>query len=105
MAFRFDDLTTFAEFQQVERLEAEIWGPIDLVPVPIMAVTVKRGAVLIGAYDGDRLAGFVYSFPALRREGVTITKALRREAAKCRWPHIGLIPGRPSRLSWRRAGA
>ena len=68
MTLRIDDLTTFAQFQQVERLEAEIWGPIDLVPVPIMAVTVKRGAVLVGAYDGDRLAGFVYSFPALRRE-------------------------------------
>jgi len=66
--FRFDDLTTFAQFRQVERLEAEIWGANDLVPVPIMAVTVKRGAVLMGAYDGDRLAGFVYSFPALRRE-------------------------------------
>jgi predicted GNAT superfamily acetyltransferase len=68
VTFRFDDLTTFDQFKQVERLEAEIWGPIDLVPVPIMAVTVKRGAVLIGAYDGDRLAGFVYSFPALRRD-------------------------------------
>lgn len=68
MTFRFDDLTTLAHFQQVERLEAEIWGPIDLVPAPIMAVTVKRGAVLVGAYDGGRLAGFVYSFPALRRD-------------------------------------
>ncbi len=82
MTFRIDDLTTFAQFQQVERLEAEIWGPIDLVPVPIMAVTVKRGAVLVGAYDGDRLAGFVYSFPALRREEITITKARWREGAK-----------------------
>jgi predicted GNAT superfamily acetyltransferase len=69
--FRFRDLTTFAEFQQVERLEADVWGPIDLVPVPIMAVTVKRGAVLIGAYDGDRLAGFVYSFPALKGPGAS----------------------------------
>ena len=46
MTLRIDDLTTFAQFQQVERLEAEIWGPMNLVPVPIMAVTVKRGAVL-----------------------------------------------------------
>jgi predicted GNAT superfamily acetyltransferase len=81
--FRFRDLTTFAEFQQVERLEAEVWGPIDLVPVPIMAVTVKRGAVLIGAYDGDRLAGFVYSFPALRREDAT-THPHNHEGAKAR---------------------
>lgn len=67
--FRVEDLRSFAQFRQVEHLESEIWGPIDLVPVPIMAVTVRRGAVLIGAYDGDRLAGFVYSFPALRHEG------------------------------------
>ena len=66
--FRFVDLTTFAQFRQVEHLEAEIWGANDLVPAPIMAVTVKRGAVLIGAYDGERLAGFVFSFPALRRD-------------------------------------
>lgn len=64
--FRFHNLTTLEQFRDVERLEAEIWGPIDLVPVPIMAVSVRRGAVLIGAYDGARLAGFVYSFPALR---------------------------------------
>ncbi len=68
MTFRFESLTTFPQFQQVEQLEADIWGPIDLVPVPIMAVTVRRGAVLIGAYDGERLAGFVYSFPALRHD-------------------------------------
>jgi predicted GNAT superfamily acetyltransferase len=66
---RFDDLTTLDQFRQVERLEGEIWGPIDLVPVPILAVTVRRGAVLVGAYDGPRLVGFVYSFPALRRGG------------------------------------
>lgn len=63
---RFDNLTTLDQFRDVERLESEIWGPIDLVPVPILAVSVRRGAVLVGAYDGTRLAGFVYSFPALR---------------------------------------
>ena len=41
--------------------------PSDLVPVPILAVTVRRGAVLLGAYDVDRLVGFVFSLAALRR--------------------------------------
>ena len=76
---RFENLTTLEQFRDVERLEGEIWGPIDLVPVPIMAVTVRRGAVLVGAYDGPRLAGFVYSFPALRPAG-----DLHREGAKAR---------------------
>lgn len=66
MPLRFENLTTLDQFRAVERLEGEIWGPIDLVPVPILAVTVRRGAVLVGAWDGPRLAGFVYSFPAIR---------------------------------------
>jgi predicted GNAT superfamily acetyltransferase len=64
---RLADLTTLDEFRDVEQLEGLIWGRVDLVPVPILAVTVQRGAVLVGARDDDRLVGFVYSFPALRR--------------------------------------
>ena len=60
-------LTTLQQFRQVEQLEAAIWGPVDLVPVPILAVTVRRGAVLLGAYDTDRLVGFVFSLAALRK--------------------------------------
>jgi predicted GNAT superfamily acetyltransferase len=60
-------LTTLQQFRQVEQLEAAIWGPVDLVPLPILAVTVRRGAVLLGAYDADRLVGFVYSLAALRK--------------------------------------
>ena len=63
---RFDAMTTLDQFREVERLEGEIWGPVDLVPVPILAVSIRRGAVLVGAFDGARLVGFVYSFPALR---------------------------------------
>ena len=78
---RFQDLTTFDQFRQVEQLESAIWGPIDLVPVPIMAVTVRRGAVLVGAYDGHRLAGFVYSFPALRHEGRSTVSSIGPQGA------------------------
>ena len=60
-------LTTLQQFRQVEQLEAAIWGAVDLVPVPILAVTVKRGAVLLGAYEGDRLVGFVFSLAAFRK--------------------------------------
>jgi len=60
-------LSTLQQFRQVEQLEAVIWGPVDLVPVPILAVTVRRGAVLLGAYESDRLVGFVFSLAALRK--------------------------------------
>src|SRR5262249_6975426 len=31
-----------------------------------LTVTVKRGGILIGAFDGDTLIGFVYSLPGIR---------------------------------------
>ena len=64
----YRDLQTLDEFAAVVALEREIWGPgyDEVVPVPILAVTVHRGGILIGAFDQDRLIGFVYSLPALK---------------------------------------
>ena len=96
---RHQDLTTLAEFRQVERLEGEIWGPIDLVPVPIMAVMVRRGGILIGAFDRDRLAGFVSILsgaPAGPRAGLALVAhagrpsglpGARVSAAASSWPN------------------
>jgi predicted GNAT superfamily acetyltransferase len=83
MSLIYRDLTTLEEFAQVVELERVIWGPgyDDVVPVPILAVTVMRGAILIGAFDddssttasasrrasaGSRMIGFVYSVPGLK---------------------------------------
>src|SRR5437899_9237729 len=64
----FRDLTTLEEFAQVVELERVIWGPgyDEVVPVPILAVTVKRGGILIGAFERDRMIGFVYSLPGIK---------------------------------------
>jgi predicted GNAT superfamily acetyltransferase len=62
------DLKTIDEFKHVVELEKQIWGVDyeDVVSVPILAVTVKRGGVLIGAFDGDRMVAFVYSLPGIK---------------------------------------
>lgn len=64
----YRDLTTLEEFAAVVDLEREIWGPgyDEVVPVPILAVSVLRGGILIGAFDDDRLVGFVYSLPGIK---------------------------------------
>jgi predicted GNAT superfamily acetyltransferase len=68
----YRDLKTLDEFAQVVDLERVIWGPgyDEVVPVPILAVTVMRGGILIGAFDGDastgRMVGFVYSLPGIK---------------------------------------
>jgi predicted GNAT superfamily acetyltransferase len=66
--FTYRDLTTLEDFAQVVELERHIWGPgyDEVVPVPILAVSVHRGGILIGAFDGDRMIGFVYSLPGIR---------------------------------------
>ena len=71
----YRDLTTLEEYAAVVDLEREIWGPgyDDVVPVPILAITVMRGGILIGAFDddpsrtsGERMIGFVYSLPGIK---------------------------------------
>lgn len=69
----YRDLTALEEYAAVVDLERHIWGPgyDEVVPVPILAVTVKRGGILIGAFADDRLIGFVYSLPGLKHEKPT----------------------------------
>jgi predicted GNAT superfamily acetyltransferase len=84
------ELTTVDEFRRVVDLERDIWGldaSEDVVSVPVFVATVKRGGLLIGAFDGAVLIGFVYSFPGLKH-GVPI-----------QWSHmLGVADG------WRRTG-
>jgi len=47
-------LSTIGEFREVVNLEHAIWGYTDsgdVVTVPVFIFTVKRGAILIGAFD------------------------------------------------------
>jgi len=67
-AITYRDLTTLQEFARVVELEQEIWGPgyDEVVPVPILAVTVMRGGILIGAFEAERMIGFVYSLAGIK---------------------------------------
>ena len=68
MTITYRDLTSLEEFAQVVDLEREIWGPgyVDVVPTPILTITVKRGGILIGAFDSEQPIGFVYSLPGIK---------------------------------------
>lgn len=62
-------LGSIPEFREVSALEAEVWGYTDLadaVGIPMFVATLKRGGLLLGAYDGRVLAGFVYSLAAVK---------------------------------------
>lgn len=66
MAITYRDLYTLDDFARVVALEDRIWGlREESVPLTVFAASVPRGAVLVGAFDGEECVGFTYSFPAL----------------------------------------
>lgn len=74
MSVTYRDLTALDEFASVVELERRIWGTgyEDVVPVPILAITVMRGGTLIGAFaEDDSMIGFVYGLAALKRGRAT----------------------------------
>jgi predicted GNAT superfamily acetyltransferase len=53
----------------VADLERTIWGYTDaedVVPPPVLIVSIKRGGILLGAFDDGALKGFVYSMPGIK---------------------------------------
>ncbi len=94
-------LHTIDEFRQVIALEQRIWGYTDAedaVGIPIFVITVKRGGILIGAFEDDRLVGFVYSLAGIK------------DGRPMQWSHmLGVLPeyrgsglGRTLKLEQRR---
>jgi predicted GNAT superfamily acetyltransferase len=61
-------LTAIAEFEQCLELQREGfgWTDADLMPVRFFVVTHHIGGLVLGAYDGDHLIGFLSSIPGLR---------------------------------------
>lgn len=70
MSIVLRDLHSIDEYRQVVDLEREIWGYTDtndLVTLPVFIITMKRGGILIGAFDAsERMVGFVYSIVGLK---------------------------------------
>jgi predicted GNAT superfamily acetyltransferase len=83
--FSIRPLTTLDDCRQVVELEKRVWGYADaedVVPTPVLIVTIKRGGILLGAFDRDgRMVGFVYSLPALK------------DGRASQWSHmLGVLP-------------
>lgn len=62
------DLQTLDDFSYAVELQRRVWGREyeDIVPAAIFAVVVKRGGILVGAFDRGTLVGFVFSIPGLK---------------------------------------
>jgi predicted GNAT superfamily acetyltransferase len=56
-------LESLTDYELCVEMQKETWGEdfSDVVPASILKVSQKIGGLLAGAYDGDRMVGFVYS--------------------------------------------
>jgi predicted GNAT superfamily acetyltransferase len=78
-------LTSLEDCRKVVELEKAVWGFTDgedVVPVPLLVVTSRRGGILLGGFDdAGEMKGFVYSLAAVK-DGRII-----------QWSHmLGVVP-------------
>ncbi len=68
-AIRIRRLTSHGEFSRLLTIQKLVWKheDIDLTPTHQFCITSRMGAILLGAYVGEKLVGFVYSFPSIFR--------------------------------------
>ncbi len=58
-------LETVEEMHAIENLIAEIWdgGAEDIVPSHILVAIIHNGGVALGAFEDEKMIGFVFGFP------------------------------------------
>lgn len=60
------DMSTLEDYLECVQLQKEVWGfddPYDVVPVPMLMIGKRNDGIVMGAYDGSRMIGFVYALP------------------------------------------
>jgi predicted GNAT superfamily acetyltransferase len=64
-------LTEHSELEEAVRLQREIWGfaEIELLPVRLFVVATKVGGQVFGAFDGNRMIGFLLAIPGMKPGG------------------------------------
>ncbi|GAB4580314.1 MAG: hypothetical protein Fur0022_30540 [Anaerolineales bacterium] len=63
------DLTTYAEFTQVQALHRTIWGLQEGLYPPMLNTAAHNGGVVLGAFDGETMVGFSFAFLGRHPDG------------------------------------
>ncbi|WMT56210.1 GNAT family N-acetyltransferase [Truepera radiovictrix] len=65
------ELTELADLRRCERVQRTVWGgdELEVTAASQLKAAVHAGALVAGAFEGDELLGFVFSFPSYTRCG------------------------------------
>ncbi len=71
MAIEIRPIETEDEYRAVEQLQREIWGvqDVEIVAHEMLMTAHKNGGVVLGAFDREKLVGFVFGFVGLTADG------------------------------------
>jgi predicted GNAT superfamily acetyltransferase len=65
-------LQSIEEFRACEALQFRVWAmsdDLEVVPLHLLLTVQRNGGLLLGAFDGGDLVGFLFGFPAYDRQG------------------------------------
>lgn len=85
------EIAAISEMRAVEALQREVWGCDDLEVFPALAMIPLRevGAVLLGAFAGEELVGFVFGFPGLEAGQTILHSDMLAVKSEYRGHHLG----------------
>ncbi|MED1954523.1 GNAT family N-acetyltransferase [Brevibacillus centrosporus] len=63
MSITLRKLTEPQDLQQLEALEGAVWNTTEVIPYHMTITIAKFGGLFIGAFDEDKMVGFLYTFP------------------------------------------
>ncbi|MGE5703788.1 MAG: GNAT family N-acetyltransferase [Clostridia bacterium] len=63
MAITYKRLVEPEDLYELEKLEGKVWTGDSVIPFHMTVTLQKFGGLFIGAFDGDEMVGFLYSFP------------------------------------------
>lgn len=71
VSFEIRQLKKHQEFEEVVRLQREIWGfdDVELLPFRLFVVADKIGGQMLGAFDGSKMVAFCICIPGLKPGG------------------------------------
>lgn len=62
-------VATYAEYRACEQLQQLVWGDEFVVPLNLLVTVQRNGGLVLGAFAGDELVGFVFGFLARTADG------------------------------------
>ena len=80
-----------AEHRSIEEIQKEAWGfnDLDIVPAATLIATQHAGGIVLGAFEGARMIGFAYAFPAFEHGRTSLHSHMLAVRTEYRRFHAG----------------